>query len=155
MSHLKIKIIISIVVILVGALVIHLLTVENRSTDTGEIYLYIVDADEKVVFEGSLSYEKGDSFFDILNRHFDLTCATSNYQPDIQCSYSFSTPGASGKVILGIKGDDFELITNWTNNFLAFYIYDGDIKQLSTVGPSNIPFQNDDVFMIQYENPWE
>jgi len=155
LTHLKLKIIISIVVVLVGALVIRLLTVENRSTEAGSIYLYIQDEEEHVVFEGSLSYEEGDSFYDILNRHFDLTCANYNYQPDTECSYSFTTPGASGKVILGIKGDNFDLMTNWSDHFLAFYSYNDNEKKLTTVGPSNIPFQNGDVFLINYESAWE
>lgn len=155
MGHIKVKLIVSVIIILVAASVIRFLYVENRSTEAGTIYLYITDSQQDIVFEGELSYLEGDSFYDILNRHFDLTCATYDYQPDPTCSFSFTTPGAQGKVILGIKGDDFEVMTNWTNHYLAFYRYENDEKELSTVGPSNIPFENGESFMISYEAIWE
>lgn len=155
MSHVKVKIIISVMVILVALVTIRLLTVENVSTDEGSIYLYITDQNQDTVFEGELSYIEGDSFYDILDRHFDLTCATQTYQPDETCSYSFTTPGAKGKVILGITGEGFSVMTNWTDYFLAFYTYDDGEKRLTTVGPSNIPFQDGDQFMICYETIWE
>lgn len=154
MKHLKLKLLITALVILIGFIAIRLLYVNNRADDMGSIYLVIQDEHEVIVFEGELDFEAGDSFYDILDRSFDLTCATASYEADPSCGYDFQGFAYQGKVILGIKGDDFELITNWSDTFLSFYHYNNEEKELATVGPSNIPFKDGDQFLISYELAW-
>lgn len=154
MKHLKLKLLITAIVILIGFIAIRLLNVDHMANDEGSIYLYIQDENETIVFEGELDYKSGDSFYDILNRHFDLTCATATYQEDPGCGYDFQSFAYQGKVVLGIKGNDFELITNWSDTFLSFYHYSEQQKVLATNGPSNIPFKDGDQFLICYEIAW-
>ncbi|MDY0074409.1 MAG: hypothetical protein RBR75_00795 [Acholeplasmataceae bacterium] len=153
MKHLKLKIFISVIVVLIGLVLVRFLTMDNRAESDGIIYLYIEGENQVVVFEGELEFYQGDTFFDVLDRAFELTCANASYQPDTTCSYTFQV-GYQSKVILGIKNDDFELMTDWTHTFLSIYLYNDGIKELSTLGASNIPYQDEDTFLISYEEAW-
>ncbi len=155
MKHLQLKILITAIVIMVSLVVIRLFVFDNKASDEGTIYLTITGQDDEVLFDGALTYQEGDNFYDILNRHFDLTCATQTYQADPECVYTFDSILYQGKVILGIKGQDFDLMTNWTNTFLSFYYYVGEEKKLATVGPSQLAFKDGDKFMISYQQAWE
>lgn len=154
MKHLKLKIVLSVVVILIGIIVIRLISVDNKAEADGLIFLTIENENKDVVFSGELEFYTGDSFFDILNREFDLTCGTATYLPDEDCSHSFKGFEYQGKVILGIKGDDFDLMTDWKNTFLSFYHYNNQERVLATSGPSNIPFKDQDSFLICLEEAW-
>lgn len=154
------KILLTLFVVIVGIVVIRLVSVDNRVDHDGSIYVYITGINQETVFEGELTYEEGDSFFDVINKHFDLTCATQTYEEDPTCesSHAFQfildqvIQQGQSKIILGIKGETFELMTDWNNTFLAFYHYDDNKKSLSTSGVSNIYFQNGSKFMICFEN---
>lgn len=154
MKHLKLKIVLSVLVILIGLVVIRLISVDNKAEGDGSVFLTIENDHQEVVFTGELEFYEGDSFYDILNRNFDLTCATANYSVDEDCSYEFQGFEYQGKVILGIQGDDFDLMTDWKKTFLSFYHYNDQIRVLATSGPSNIPFQDQDSFLICYEEAW-
>ena len=155
MKHLQLKILITAIVILISVVVIRLFVFDNTTDDEGSIHLIITGIDDEILFDGDLSYQEGDHFYTILDRHFDLTCATATYQPDDDCSYNFNSILYQGKVILGIKGETFDLMTNWSDTFLSFYYFVGEEKKLATVGPSNIAFKDGDKFMISYQQAWE
>lgn len=154
MKQLYLKLLITAIVILIGFIVIRLLFVDNKAEENGSIYLYIQDENGVTVFEGEVAFETGDTFFDLLNREFDLTCATASYTEDPSCGYDFQSFAYQGKVILGIKGEDFDLMTNWNDTFLSFYHYNHQEKELATRGPSNIPYKDGDTFLISYELAW-
>jgi len=155
MKPIQLKILISAIVIIVGVVLIRLFLFENRADQSGTIYLTITGENEEIVYEGELEFIEGDSFYDVLDRHFELTCATATYQPDEGCNYTFNSILYQGKVILGIKNDDFELMTNWSDTFLSFYYMENGEKKLATVGPSRLAFEDQDEILIHYENAWE
>ncbi len=155
MKHLWTKIIITLGVIVIAFVVGRLLFVDNRASDEGTIHLELIDDEGTIVFSETLSFQEGDTFFDILNRHFDVTCANQSYEADPSCEYTFSSFAFQGKVILGISGEDFSLMSDWSNTFLAFYVKHEDAFVLSTSGPSQIPFDDGDEFQIVLESVWE
>lgn len=148
------KILISVVSILVVLVLIRLIVPINTADSDGKIYLIILDSHEAIVFEGELSYLENDTFYDILDRHFELTCANQSYQADPTCGFSFQNFTHQGKVILGIKGDTFEVMTDWHQSFLAFEYELNDAFVLATQGPSNMPFNDQERFRISVRNPW-
>lgn len=155
MKHLWLKIIITVGVIGIALIVGRLLWIDNRANDEGTIHIELIDDEGTIVFSETLNYQEGETFFDILNRHFDLTCANGSYAADPNCSYTFSSFAYQGKVILGITGDDFSLMSDWSHTFLAFYVKHEDQFVLSTFGPSQIPFNDGDEFRIILESVWE
>ncbi len=155
MKNIVIKIIISIVIIVAVLFAIRFFSEDNTSMSDGVIHLYIIDSDDHIVFDDELEFFEGDTFYDILDRNFNLTCANGSYQPDETCSYQFQSFGYQGMVVLGIKNDDFEVITDWTNSFLLIEKHDGDQYRLTTLGVSHIDFNNQDRFKIIVKNAWE
>lgn len=155
MKNLVIKIIVSVVIIIAVFFAIQFFTDENLSLTSGSIQLVIVDQEGATVFDDELLFYEGDSFYDILNRNFELTCANGSYQADETCSYDFQSFGFQGKVILGIKNDDFLVMSDWTNSFLSIEKYNGEVYQLTTLGVSNIEFMDQDQFKISLKNAWE
>ena len=123
MKPIVLKIILTLAVLLFGFLVIEFVFDRDLIHEAGEIELIIMDEHEKTVFQDILPYEENQSFFDILNERFKLTCANQFYQPDDTCSFKFNVMGQENHVILGIKSDDFEVITDWDNTFLNIEIY--------------------------------
>ena len=155
MRNLVIKIIVSVVIIIAVFFAIEHFTDENLSLTEGSIHLVIVDQEGITVYDDELLFYEGDSFYDILDRNFELTCANGSYQADETCMYEFQSFGFQGKVILGIKNDDFLIISDWTNSFLSIEKYNDDQYQLTTLGVSNIEFKDQDQFKISLKNAWE
>lgn len=149
------KFILSLVVVLMGIVIIRLISENHRAEADGTIHLLIIDLEGETVFDDHIPFYQGDSFYDVLDRSFELTCATATYQQDETCSFTFNNFAYQGKVILGIKNQDFELISDWSNTFLSFHIYNGTDYILSTIGPSNIPFEEGDRFMIRCDEVGE
>jgi hypothetical protein len=123
MKPIVIKIILTLAVLLFGFLVIEFVFDRDLIHEAGEIELIIMNQNEDIVFQDILPYQENESFFDILNKRFTLTCANQFYQPDDTCSYKFNVMGQENHVILGIKSDDFEMISDWDNTFLNIEIY--------------------------------
>jgi hypothetical protein len=143
-----IKIIISfIAIITIGAIVYQLMR-PHQAESEGVIYLLIQDEDNQIVYDGEIPFFEGDTFYDILAREFSLICATQTYQADDTCAYTFNTIIYQGKVILGISGNDFELLTDWSHTFLAFEVLVDNNYVLSTQGPSHQIYQDQDYFRI-------
>ena len=107
---------------------------DGKTEDDGTIELTIMDNDNIVVFNESLTYKEGQSFFDVLNENFELTCANRLYKEDPTCSYKFSVMQYKNHVILGIKSNSFEIVTDWDNTFLKIEFYDGNTYVKSNVG---------------------
>ncbi len=93
------------------------------------------------MFDDDLIVKEGDSFFDVLDRKFAIICANALYQQDPTCSFSFALFD-DAKVVLGIQADDFEIITDWNNTFLAFEYFDGKEYRITSYGPSHLDFSN-------------
>ena len=157
-KHITFKAMITFAALLIAFVTIGFVTAQNRATSDGFIHLIIEDADGAVLFDDEIVFHDGESFYDILNRTFTLTCANAHYQPDETCSHGFVLgPSTNGrvpdKVILGIKGQHFDLMTNWTDQFLAFEVYVNQAYVLTTQGPSNLAFENGQSFRIKVKTP--
>ncbi|MFP4178052.1 MAG: hypothetical protein ACLFTZ_04730 [Acholeplasmataceae bacterium] len=142
MKRTVIKITISAVVLALSYLFITVFMVDNQAETDGTIGVEIVDQDGTTVFTDDLDYRKGDTFFDVLDRRFDLTCASRTYQPDPTCSHTFNRITHQGHVILGIEGDDFDLMTDWRHTFLAIELFDGERYVFATESVSNLPYED-------------
>lgn len=146
------KIFISILILMVGFGVIYLLTENYRATESGSIELIITDDQQNIVFEGFVDYQKNDTFFDILNRRFELTCANAFYQFDTSCQHAFYIGNAEQKVILGIKGDDFEIESDWRTTFIALYVYHEGRYVLAEQGFNQLKFVSQGKYMIRVDS---
>jgi hypothetical protein len=125
---------------------------EHRANQEGTIYLEIIDDNQNVLFDDSISFFEGETLFDILNRTFQLTCANRLYQPDATCSYTFQNITYQGKVILAIEHEDFTISSNWRNNFLSFEVFDGSQYIPAVQGSSTLPFHDETRIRIVLKN---
>ncbi len=142
MKPLHLKIILTIVVLLLGYLIIDVVFDRNLIHEAGEIELIIVDEHQEIVYHNILPYEKDQTFFDLLNQKFTLTCANRFYNPDSTCSYEFNIMGQSNYVILGIKSDTFEIMTDWSKTFIKIEVYDGEKFIQATQGFNHLDISN-------------
>lgn len=152
MKTTALKIVVSIIVVLTSAILVHFLTVSNQASSDGSLRIIIVDENGSTVFDDDVIFKENDNFYDVLQREFDLTCASSSYQPDATCSYDFQSFTAEGKILLGIANDDFDVITDWSLSFLAFELFDGTDYYLATQGVSNIEFHDQDQIRISFRS---
>lgn len=141
------KIVLSVIVLAAVALFFHLTDFGHIAQKSGEVRVVIVDNTGETVFDDNLIIKEGDSFFDVLDRQFDIICANALYQPDQTCLTVFSALG-DARVVLGISGEGFSVITDWNNTFLAFELFDGTSYQLASYGPSHLKFEDRDKVRI-------
>ena len=123
MKPIVVKIILTLAVLLFGFLIIEFVFDRDLIHEAGEVELIIMNENEEVLFHEILPYQENESFFEILDDRFTLTCANQFYQPDDTCSFKFNVMGQENHVVLGIKSDDFEVITDWDNTFLNIEVY--------------------------------
>jgi hypothetical protein len=154
MKKLAVKFIVSIFALASVFTAIKLLQSNHLSETPGEINITFTDASGAVVFDEWIAYEEGMTFFDLLNAHFDLTCANALYQADDTCGYTFSSFGSSDKVILGIKGETFELMTDWQHTYLSIYKWNGSEYRLTSQGVMQLAFKDQDRIKISVQEVW-
>jgi len=123
MKPIVVKIILTLAVLLFGFLIIEFVFNRDLIHEAGEVELIIMNENEEVLFNEILPYQENQSFFEILDDRFTLTCANQFYQPDDTCSFKFNVMGQENHVVLGIISDDFEVITDWDNTFLNIEVY--------------------------------
>ena len=115
MKGIALKVIVSLIVLSIAAFLVHYFFIQNQASNDGTFHLVIMDASETIVYEGDLEFFEGDTFYDVLDRNFELTT-----QP----------PTFLGIVIIGIENDEFTILTNFTDDFLAIEVYDdGEYRQ--------------------------
>ena len=136
------KFIISIVALAIVFVAIYFINKNDQTKDEGQIHLIIENEEGFIVFESDLIFYQNESFFDILERHFQITCANHLYQQDTSCSYSFSILGVSNRVLLGIKNDDFELMTDFNQTFIQIEILGSLGYYPATQGVDNLKFED-------------
>lgn len=145
------KIFLTIVALLLGYIVIDAIMGDGKTDAAGTFELIIMDESETIVFNEDLTYKEGQSFFDVLRENFELTCANRNYRADSTCSYKFSILQHKSHVILGIKSDNFEIVTDWDNTFLKIEVYDNHAYVASNVGFDYVDLEQSKKIRIRAE----
>lgn len=148
MKKLSTKIIVSIAMIILAWVVITYLIPQDETIDSGDITIQIYDGGDMLVYEGTHGFQEGMYLYDVLDASFDLICGNQSYQADPTCSYTFTSFAYQGKIILGISNDDFSIISNWTETFLAIEYVDSNAYILSQKGPSHIALKDGDIIRI-------
>lgn len=124
------KLILTLVVVLIGVTVILLLRPKGNNY-FGQIQLIIED--EEVVYDNFLDFKENETLYDLLNNNFEV----------IERDY------AIGVIILNIKGEDFEVITDFEGSYLAFYeVLDGK-EEYFTVSAKDFYLQDEMVILIR------
>jgi hypothetical protein len=130
---LRLKIIISIALLICLGFVLYQVADHSPEYVTtgearGEIEFKLYDESQSLVIDDELLFYDDDTLYTILLRHYDLTCADSQYQPDDSCSFKF----IHGYALLGID----DVLTNWYTSFLSIYV-NGEvaIKGVSLIEP--------------------
>ena len=140
MKGIALKIAISLILLSIAAFLVHYFYNQNQALADGSFHLIIMDASEQILYEGDLEFFEGDTFYDVLDRNFELTT-----QP----------PSFLGIVIIGIANDDFSLLTNFTDDFLAIEIFDGTAYRKTAEGAVLIEPEDGQIYRLRVENVLE
>lgn len=142
MKKLYIKIILTVVVLVLGYIAIEAIMTDGFTLGDGEFELVIVDQSDQIVYEETLTYKEGQSFFDVLKENFEITCANKYYKEDPTCSYTFNVMSVKSHVILGIKSDTFEIMTNWNHSFIKIEVFNGQTYAQTNVGFDHVDLES-------------
>lgn len=147
---LKLVVTLSVIIVLIAGFYFYRQSQEINGP--GEFELVIANESEEVLYQEELSFNAGDTLYDVLKVNFMLTCASNTYQPDPTCSASFRffADGSTidGKIILGVKGDTFEIMTDWDKTYLAIQVYDNNSYRLTTKGVSGYTLKDGEKIRI-------
>ncbi len=143
-NTIKLAITLSVIILLIVGIYIY--GQSQKFSGPGEFELIIATEYEEVLFQETISFKTGDTLYDVLQSHFAITCASKTYDPDPTCSASFKffADGSNidGKIILGIKGETFEVVTDWDKTYLAIQVYENNTYRLTTKGVSGYALTN-------------
>lgn len=118
----------------------------------GVFELIIANEGEEILFQDSITFNAGDTLYDILQTNFSLICASKTYEEDPTCSASFKffADGSmiDEKIILGIKGEAFEVITDWDKTYLSIQVYENNLYRLTTKGVSGYTLKDGEKIRI-------
>ncbi len=153
MKPIVIKIILTFAVLLLGFIIIEFVFNRDVIHDAGFVELTIIDEHSDTLYQKVLYYEENQTFFELLNDNFELTCANQFYQQDSTCSFKFNIMGQQQHVILGVKSDKFEIMTDWDKTFLNIEIYDGNTYVDSSVGVDMIDLDEVHKIRILVDKP--
>jgi hypothetical protein len=82
----------------------------------GGVTIILIDEDGEVISDVRYDFEEETTLFQLLDREYDLACASSSYQPDETCSFV----QLNSHILLEID----ELKTNWTTSYIQILIDD-------------------------------
>lgn len=85
----------------------------NPSSQEGHVTIQIMDRGV-LIREVEAELFEDDVLFTVLERHFNLVCATPGYGSDLSCQPRLIMGRTGGRVLLGIDG----LETDWFSYFL-------------------------------------
>lgn len=134
-KNVLIKIALTIAVILISFLSIYLVSPKNKNE--GSITLIIEE--ENIVYNNNLDFKKGESLLDLLEKNFIIEKKGIGKQV----------------IILSIKNNDFNIKTDFTNNFLAFYKIIDETEVLLEYGASSYSLSNKETILIRTELVWK
>ncbi|MGM0435668.1 MAG: hypothetical protein ACQEQA_01315 [Bacillota bacterium] len=113
---------------------------EGEATGEGSIDITVYDQSETVVSSESHLYYEGDTLFKVMDRHYELTCADTQYNPDDTCETTF----AGSHILLGID----DVMTDWTNTFLYLEVND----TMATRGVDDVKLEDDNDYAFYVRN---
>ena len=134
-KNVLIKIALTIAVILISFLSIYIVSPKNKNQ--GSITLIIEE--ENIVYNNNLDFKKGESLLDLLEKNFIIEKKGIGKQV----------------IILSIKNNDFNIKTDFTNNFLAFYKIIDETEVLLEYGASSYSLSNKETILIRTELVWK
>lgn len=134
-KNILIKIALTITVILISFLSIYLVSPKNKNQ--GSITLIIEQ--ENIVYNNNLDFKKGESLLDLLEKNFIIEKKGKGKQV----------------IVLSIKNNDFNIKTDFTNNFLAFYKIIDETEVLLEYGASSYSLSNKETILIRTELVWK
>lgn len=82
----------------------------------GGVTIILIDEDGEVISDVRYDFEEETTLFQLLDREYDLACASSSYRPDETCSFV----QLNSHILLEID----ELKTNWTTSYIQIIIDD-------------------------------
>jgi len=136
MKGIALKFIVSLIVMSIAAFLVHYFFIQNQASNGGTFHLIIMDASEQIVYEGDLEFFEGDTFYDVLDRNFELTT-----QP----------PTFLGIVIIGIANDAFTILTNFTDDFLAIEVFEDGLYRKTAEGAVLIEPEDGQLYRLRVE----
>jgi len=142
----KIFLIIFLITLFIGLVVIFRNDSKSKAKSSGNIVILVNNIDNEIVSKERISFNKGDTLFDLISNHYDIIYDNTTY----------------GHYLTGIKGNDFSIITDGNNKWLWFelfhlknnYTYDDTIDFTSynqievTKGIDNINLKDNMIFAI-------
>lgn len=131
------KLIVTVAVLIFAGISFFMSDYFRQTDDSGTITIILIDQIDDTIINEEISFEEGDTFFEVLMENYDLRCANSSYQPVVCTEDSLM-----GNVILVF--DDVE--TDWNNSYIAIYIDD----EYSTYGIDNIPLEDESIYRFEY-----
>jgi hypothetical protein len=148
MKKTAIKIIISLLALAIVFGAVQLFSKDHAAKEDGYILLIILDEDGNVLFDDEIPYYIDDTFFDIINRKFSLTCANRYYQQDQTCNHDFVIMDQKNKVLLGITGETFDVITDFNQTFIQIEVFNEITFVLATQGVSQLKFEDGSIIRL-------
>ena len=134
-KNVLIKIALTIAVILISFFSIYLVSPKNKNQ--GSITLIIEE--ENIIYNNNLEFKKGESLLDVLEKNFIIEKKGVGKQV----------------VVLSVKNNDFNIKTDFTNNFLAFYKIIDETEVLLEYGASSYSLSNKETILIRTELVWK
>jgi len=140
MKGIVLKVIVSLIVLSIAAFLVHYFFIQNQASKDGTFHLIIMNASEEIVYEDDLDFFEGDTFYDVLDRNFELTI-----QP----------PTFLGIVIIGISSNEFTILTNFTDDFLAIEVYEDGVYRKTAEGAVLIEPEDGQLYRLRVESVLE
>ena len=129
------KIIVTLVILGISLLSIYL--INPKGNKSGSINLIISDNID--MYNKTLEFKENETLFDLLDRTFEVGKVGSGSQV----------------IILSLKGENFNLESDFNNTFLAFYELKADKEVLLEYGAGAYYLNNNETIMIRKENIWK
>ena len=113
---------------------------DNEATGQGSIEITVYNQSETVVSSESHLFYEGDTLFKVMDRHYDLTCADAQYNPDETCETTF----AGRHILLGID----DVSTDWNDTFLYLEVN----GTMATRGVDEVELEDDFDYAFYVKN---
>lgn len=131
------KLVLTMVVIILAGISFFVYNKSFVNDSKGDITIVLVDSNKEIMKSDTFSFSQEDKLLEILTKHYEVSCANSNYTPTT-CDQS----SIFGTVLLEID----DLKTDWKTSYIAIYVND----TYSTNGIDHIMLHDGDVYRFEY-----